>query len=206
MVVYENGKAKKADYRKFRIQSVKGPNDYASMYEVLTRRFVHAKKESEELLKKNMDFKFGSFTRYPDLILMDGGRGQVNIALQVLSELKLVIPVCGMVKDESHKTRGLYFNNIEIPIDTHSEGFRLITRIQDETHRFAIEYHRSLHNKTQIKSILDEIEGIGPTRRRALMKHFLSLEAIRNATIEELVQISEMNRSAAEAVYHFFHP
>ena len=206
MVVYENGKAKKADYRKFRIQSVKGPNDYASMYEILTRRFVHAKKESEELLKKNMDFKFGSFTRYPDLILMDGGRGQVNIALQVLSELKLVIPVCGMVKDESHKTRGLYFNNIEIPIDTHSEGFRLITRIQDETHRFAIEYHRSLHNKTQIKSILDEIEGIGPTRRRALMKHFLSLEAIRNATIEELVQISEMNRSAAEAVYHFFHP
>lgn len=206
MVVYENGKAKKADYRKFRIQSVKGSNDYASMYEVLTRRFVHAKKESEELLKKNMDFKFGSFTRYPDLILMDGGRGQVNIALQVLSELKLAIPVCGMVKDESHKTRGLYFNNIEIPIDTHSEGFRLITRIQDETHRFAIEYHRSLHNKTQIKSILDEIEGIGPTRRRALMKHFLSLEAIRNATIEELVQISEMNRSAAEAVYHFFHP
>lgn len=205
MVVYENGKAKKADYRKFRIQSVKGPNDYASMYEVLTRRFVHAKKESEELLKKNMDFRFGSFTRYPDLILMDGGRGQVNIALQVLSELKLVIPVCGMVKDENHKTRGLYFNNVEIPIDTHSEGFRLITRIQDETHRFAIEYHRSLHNKTQIKSILDEIEGIGPTRRRALMKYFLSLEAIGNATIEELVQVPEMNRSAAEAVYHFFH-
>lgn len=205
MVVYENGRAKKADYRKFRIQSVKGPNDYASMYEVLTRRFVHAKKESEELLKKNMDFRFGSFTRYPDLILMDGGRGQVNIALQVLSELKLVIPVCGMVKDENHKTRGLYFNNVEIPIDTHSEGFRLITRIQDETHRFAIEYHRSLHNKTQIKSILDEIEGIGPTRRRALMKYFLSLEAIGNATIEELVQVPEMNRSAAEAVYHFFH-
>ncbi len=205
MVVYENGKAKKADYRKFRIQSVKGPNDYASMYEVLTRRFVHAKKESEELLKKNMDFRFGSFTRYPDLILMDGGRGQVNIALQVLSELKLVIPVCGMVKDENHKTRGLYFNNVEIPIDTHSEGFRLITRIQDETHRFAIEYHRSLHNKTQIKSILDEIEGIGPIRRRALMKYFLSLEAIGNATIEELVQVPEMNRSAAEAVYHFFH-
>lgn len=205
MVVYENGKAKKADYRKFRIKWVKGPDDYASMYEVLTRRFEHAKREEEELAKKKIDADFGSFTRYPDLILMDGGRGQVNVALQVLAELGFRIPVCGMVKDENHRTRGLYFNNTEIPIDTHSEGFRLITRIQDETHRFAIEYHRSLRSKTQVKSILDDIEGIGPTRRRALMKHFQSLDAVREAEVEELAQLPEMNQSAAEAVYRFFH-
>lgn len=205
MVVYEKGKPKKADYRKFRIKWVKGADDYASMYEVLTRRFTHAIKEEQELSQKNIEKDFGSFTRYPDLIMMDGGKGQVNVALQVLLELGLSIPVCGMVKDDNHRTRGLYFNNQEIPIEINSEGFRLITRIQDETHRFAIEYHRSLRSKTQVKSILDDIEGIGVKRRRALMKQFQSLEAIKAADITELAALPEMNQSAAKAVYDFFH-
>ena len=205
MVVYENGKPKRNDYRKFKIKWVKGADDYASMHEVLTRRFTHGIKEEEELAKKNIDSSHGSFTRYPDLIMMDGGRGQVNIALQVLEELKLNIAVCGMVKDDNHRTRGLYYNNVEIPIDTRSEGFKLITRIQDETHRFAIEYHRSLRSKTQVRSILDEIDGVGDTRRRALMKHFMSLDAIKEADIDELAQVPSMNRLAAEKVFAFFH-
>lgn len=205
MVVYENGKPKRNDYRKFKIKWVQGADDYASMHEVLTRRFTHGIKEEEELKKRGLGKEHGSFTRYPDLILMDGGRGQVNIALDVLNELHLNIPVCGMVKDDNHRTRGLYYNNVEIPIDTHSEGFRLITRIQDETHRFAIEYHRSLRGKTQVHSILDDIEGIGAARRKALMKHYQSLEDIKAASVEELAEVPSMNRLSAEKVYEFFH-
>ena len=205
MVVYEKGKPKKADYRKFKIRTIQGPDDYASMYEVLTRRFTHGIREQEQLREKQMDESLGSFTRYPDLILMDGGKGQVGVALRVLSELKLDIAVCGMVKDDNHHTRGLYYNNRELPIDKSSELFKLITRIQDETHRFAIEYHRALRSKTQVKSILDDISGIGPTRRRALMKYFQSLEAIQEAEIEEIMKVPAMNRQAAERVYEFFH-
>ena len=205
MVVYEKGKPKRADYRKFKIKTVQGPDDYASLYEVLTRRFTHGIKERQELREKGMDEALGSFTKYPDLILMDGGKGQVGVALKVLSELNLNIAVCGMVKDDNHRTRGLYYNNQELPIDKSSELFRLITRIQDETHRFAIEYHRSLRQKRQVRSILDDIKGIGPTRRRALMKHFQSLEAVQSADVEELMKVPSMNRQAAEAVYFFFH-
>lgn len=205
MVVYENGKPKRNDYRKFKIKWVTGSDDYASMNEVLTRRFIHGKREKAELLEKNIDLEHGSFTRFPDLIMMDGGRGQVNIALKVMEELQLTIPVCGMVKDDNHRTRGLYFNNIEIPIDRNSEGFKLITRIQDETHRFAIEYHRSLRSKGQVHSILDDIPGIGQKRRKELMKNFLSLDAIKEATIEQLSIVPTMNERAAKRVYDFFH-
>ncbi len=197
MVVFENGKPNKAEYRKFRIKTVHGPDDYASMREVLTRRFSHGLKELEEGTEEK-------FSKFPDLILMDGGKGQVNIAEQVLYELGINIPVCGMVKDDKHRTRGLYFHNEELPMNQHSEGFRLLTRIQDETHRFAIEYHRSLRGKEQVHSILDEIEGIGPTRRRALMKAFGSQEAIRAASEEELAAVDSMNAAAAHAVYCFF--
>lgn len=204
MVVYEKGKPKRSDYRKFRIRSVSGPDDYACMREVLTRRFVHGMEESRELEGKDLGKEYGSFTRFPDLLLMDGGRGQVNIALQVLDELHISIPVCGMVKDDNHRTRGLYFHNVELPIDTHSEGFKLITRIQDEAHRFAIEYHRSLRSKAQVRSALDDIPGIGPARRKALMRRFGSLEEIRNATAEQLMELPEMNARSAEAVVSFF--
>lgn len=205
MVVYEKGKPKKSDYRKFRIKTVTGPDDYACMREVLTRRFTHGMEESKELTEKQIDKEFGSFTRFPDLLLMDGGRGQVNIALEVLAELGISIPVCGMVKDDNHRTRGLYFNNEELPIDTHSEGFKLITRIQDEAHRFAIEYHRSLHSKGQVKSSLDDIPGVGPARRKALMRHFDSIVDIKEATVEELCRIPEIPHNVAEGIYHFFH-
>lgn len=200
MVVYEKGKPKRSDYRKFKIKSVSGPDDYACMREVLTRRFRHGMEESKELEEQEMDQEYGSFTKFPDLILMDGGRGQVNIALSVLEELGINIPVCGMVKDDNHRTRGLYYHNIELPIDTHSEGFKLITRIQDEAHRFAIEYHRSLRSKTQVKSVLDDIPGVGPARRKALMRHFKSLEEIRQASVEELMEIPEMNERTAEEI------
>jgi excinuclease ABC subunit C len=205
MVVYEKGKPKKADYRKFKIRTIQGPDDYASMYEVLTRRFTHGQKELEERREKQLDESLGSFTKYPDLILMDGGKGQVGIALRVLSELKMNIPVCGMVKDDNHRTRGLYYDNQELPIDKSSELFKLITRIQDETHRFAIEYHRNLRQKSQVRSILDDISGIGPKRRRALMKYFQSLEAIQAAEVEEIMKVPTLNRQAAEEVYEFFH-
>ena len=204
MVVYEKGKPKRSDYRKFRIKTVAGPDDYACMREVLTRRFVHGMEEKEDFQSRDMDETFGSFTKFPDLLLMDGGRGQVNIALEVLQELHLDIPVCGMVKDDNHRTRGLYFNNVELPIDRHSEGFKLITRIQDEAHRFAIEYHRSLRSKSQVHSVLDEIPGIGPSRRKALMKYFRSIEEIRNAEVEELTEVSEIPRNVAEEIYRFF--
>ena len=194
MVVYEKGRPKRSDYRKFKIKWVQGPNDYASMEEVLTRRFTH-----------ESNGEFDSFARLPDLILMDGGRGQVNIALKVLNDLGIRIPVCGMVKDDHHRTRGLYFNNVEIPIDTSGEGFRLITRIQDEAHRFAIEYHRSLRSKEQVHSILDDIPGIGDTRRKALLRKFKSVENIRDASEEELAQTESMNAGSARQVYEFFH-
>ncbi|CDB00979.1 MAG: excinuclease ABC subunit UvrC [Lachnospiraceae bacterium] len=204
MVVYEKGKPKRSDYRKFKIKSVSGPDDYACMREVLTRRFRHGMEESRELEEQEMDQEYGSFTKFPDLILMDGGRGQVNIALSVLEELGIDIPVCGMVKDDNHRTRGLYYHNIELPIDTHSEGFKLITRIQDEAHRFAIEYHRSLRSKTQVRSVLDDIPGVGPARRKALMRHFKSLEEIRQATVEDLMEIPEMNERTAQEIVAFF--
>lgn len=211
MVVFEGGKPKKADYRKFKIKTVAGADDYASMKEVLTRRFEHAKQEwmklEETYHTQSMEElrEIGSFTRFPDLILMDGGRGQVNIALEVLKEQGISIPVCGMVKDDKHRTRGLYYQNIEIPMDTKSEGFHLITRIQDETHRFAIEYHRSLHGKVQTHSVLEEIKGIGATRRKVLMKQYASLESLKNATVEELAVLPSMNQKTAQAVYDFFH-
>lgn len=205
MVVYERGKPKRSDYRKFKIKTVQGPDDYASMEEVLTRRFSHGLDEQEEIKEKALEKEFGKFSTFPDLIMMDGGRGQVNVALRVLNRLDLKIPVCGMVKDDNHRTRGLYFHNVEIPIDTNSEGFKLITRIQDEAHRFAIEYHRSLRSKEQVHSILDDIEGIGPTRRKSLMRMFQSLEAIREAEVEELRKAPSMNEQSAQRVYEFFH-
>lgn len=271
MVVYENGKPKRNDYRKFKIKSVEGPNDYASMEEVLTRRFEHGLQEKQNLLERlvqegmkrqnaygrnrleqeemrqnqekgnqqegmgmdyvledieaglydgalsregqqdlddvayKLDMQLGSFTIFPDLILMDGGRGQVNIALEVLDKLHLNIPVCGMVKDDHHRTRGLYFNNVEIPIDTHSEGFRLITRIQDEAHRFAITYHKSLRGKQQVHSILDDIPGVGAVRRKQLMQHFHSLDELKNASVEQISKLPSMNEKVAKQIYEFFH-
>jgi len=193
MVVFEDGKPKKNDYRKFKIKTVKGPDDYSSMREVLTRRFIRAKQAST------------GFEVYPDLIMMDGGRGQVNIALEVLDELGLSIPVCGMVKDDNHNTRGLYYNNVEIPIDRRSEGFKLITRVQDEAHRFAIEYHRSLRSKAQVSSVLDNIEGIGPARRRALMKHFMDINRIREASVEKLMEVDGITERIAQNIYKYFH-
>jgi excinuclease ABC subunit C len=174
------------------------------MREVLSRRFLHGLQEREAFKEREADPEYGSFTKFPDLILMDGGRGQVNIALAVLEELHISVPVCGMVKDDHHRTRGLYFQNKELPIDRHSEGFKLIMRIQDEAHRFAIEYHRSLRGKAQVKSVLDEIPGVGPARRKALMRHFASIEEIRNASAEELAKIPEINRRAAWEIEAFF--
>jgi len=199
MVVYEKGKPKRSDYRKFRIKSVSGPDDYACMKEVLTRRFVHGLEERE-----TTDEKYGSFTRFPDLLLMDGGKGQVNIANQVLAELDLKIPVCGMVKDDNHRTRGLYYHNVEIPIDTHSEGFHLITRIQDEAHRFAIEYHRSLRSQSQVHSVLDEIPGVGPTRRKALMKSFASINELKVADAQTISEKANIPMHIAEGIAAFF--
>ncbi len=186
MVVYEKGRPKRSDYRKFRIRGVQGADDYASMEEMLTRRLSH-------------------YENYPDLIMMDGGKGQVNVALRVMEALQLQIPVCGMVKDDRHRTRGIYFRNQEIPISRDSEGFRLVTRIQDEAHRFAIEYHRSLRSKEQVHSVLDDIPGIGPARRKALMKAFQTLEDIRAADVETLASVDGMNARAAAQVYEFFH-
>lgn len=205
MVVFEKGKPKRSDYRKFKIKTVSGPDDYACMREVLTRRFVHGMEEQKELEEKNFESAFGSFTKFPDLLLMDGGKGQINIALQVLEELGLTIPVCGMVKDDNHNTRGLYYNNEEIEISRSSEGFKLITRIQDEAHRFAIEYHRSLRSKAQVKSVLDEIPGVGPSRRKALMRRFRSIEEVKNADVETLAGLDEIPESVARGIYEFFH-
>ena len=205
MVVFEQGKAKRSDYRKFRLRTVTGPDDYKSMEETLTRRFQHGKEEQQQILDQKLEQEMGSFNRFPDLIMMDGGRGQVNVALRVLEKLQLSIPVCGMVKDDNHRTRGLYYNNREIAFPPKNEAFDLITRIQDEAHRFAIEYHKLLRGKAQVRSIFDDISGIGPSRRKALVQQFKTIEAIRNATIEELQQTPGMNRSAATSVYDFFH-
>ncbi len=205
MVVYEKGRPKRSDYRKFKIRSVSGPDDYGCMKEVLSRRFLHGMEESRQLDERQIDREYGSFTKFPDLLLMDGGKGQVNVAQTVLDELHLTIPVCGMVKDDNHRTRGLYFNNVEIPIEHTSEGFKLITRIQDEAHRFAIEYHRSLRSKEQVHSILDDIQGIGPSRRKAIMKHFGSIEEIKNADVETLMNVPGIPRNIAEEIYSFFH-
>ena len=205
MIVYEKGRPKRSDYRKFKLRTVTGPDDYGSMYEVLTRRFTHGMQEQEEIKESEKEEETGSFNRFPYIIMMDGGKGQVNVCIQVLGELGLNIPVCGMVKDDNHRTRGLYYNNEEIPIDRHSEGFKLITRIQDEAHRFAIEYHRSLRSKAQVHSVLDDIEGIGETRRKALMRRYQSLDKIREASIEDLALTESMNERAAKQVYDFFH-
>ena len=205
MVVFERGKPKRSDYRKFRIRTVQGPNDYASLEEVLTRRFTHGLEEQEKLKKDELNKELGKFSSFPDLIMMDGGKGQVNIAERVLENLGLPIPVCGMVKDDYHRTRGLYFQGEELPIDTRSEGFKLITRVQDEAHRFAIEYHRSLRSKEQVHSVLDDIPGVGPKRRKALMRAFSSIEEIRAAGVEELAKVPSMNEASAHAVYAFFH-
>ncbi len=205
MAVYEKGRPCRSDYRRFKLRTVSGPDDYASMREVILRRFTHGMKEREENRGKQIGDEYGSFTRFPDLILIDGGKGQVNAALQVLGELELDIPVCGMVKDDSHRTRGLYYNNEEVPIDPQSEGFRLITRIQDEVHRFAVEYHRSLRGSAQVHSVLDDIPDIGPERRKNLMREYQSLDAIREADVESLAAVPSMTRRAAESVYAFFH-
>ena len=213
MVVFEKGKPTRSDYRKFRIKTVVGPNDYESMREVLTRRFSHGISEMRNAAKNSemtqgdtgSDATLSGFARFPDVIMMDGGRGQVNIALEVLDDLGLSIPVCGMVKDDHHRTRGLYYDNVEIPIDKSSEGFKLITRLQDEAHRFAIEYHKSLRGKNQVKSFLDDIPGIGPARRKALMRTFSGPDDMRAASVEQLLEIPELNREAAENVYNYFH-
>lgn len=210
MVVYEKGKPKRSDYRKFRMKTVAGPDDYACMHEVLTRRFQHGLDEREEIRREKgddengFDENFGSFTKFPDLLLMDGGRGQVNIAKQVLDELGIDIPICGMVKDDNHRTRGLYFNNLELPIDRNSEGFKLITRIQDEAHRFAITYHRSLRSKAQVHSVLDEIPGVGPSRRKALMKYFKSIEELRAADAAQISEVPGITANVAQEIYLFF--
>ena len=204
MVVYEKGKPKRSAYRKFKIRDIQGQDDYHSLEEVLKRRFTHGLKEQEALKEKGGDLALGSFSMFPDLILMDGGKGQVHIAQKVLMELGLDIPVCGMVKDDFHRTRGIYYEEQEIGIEKTSEAFRLVTRIQDEAHRFAIEYHRSLRGKTQVRSILEDIPGIGEARRKALMRCFGDIQKIREASVEELRQIPSMNAAAAEAVYTFF--
>ncbi len=199
MVVFEGGRPKTGDYRKFRIKGVKGADDYASLKEVIRRRLTHG---LEEISGKGREKGFSSM---PDLIMMDGGKGQVNVALEVIDELGLAIPVSGMVKDDHHRTRGLYYNGELIPIRTDSEGFKLITRIQDEAHRFAITYHRSLRQKAQVHSVLDDIPQIGPGRRRALMKHFSDIQAVKEADVVELASIPSMNAAAAQEVYRFFH-
>jgi excinuclease ABC subunit C len=188
MVVFENGKAKPNDYRKFKLKTISGPDDYASMREVLMRRFTDER-----------------FTVMPDILMMDGGKGQVNVALEVLNELGLNIPVCGMVKDDYHRTRGLYYNNNEIAFPANTLSFDMITRLQDEAHRFAIEYHKSLRSKSQIHSILEDIPGIGPARRKELLAYFKDINRIREAGIDELMSAPSMNKTAATAVYEFFH-
>ena len=204
MVVFENGKQKNSDYRKFKIKGVKKPDDYASMEEVITRRFKRYLADTPASSGESGALLHASFGKKPDLLMVDGGKGQVSVAEQVLFSMNLSIPVCGMVKDDRHRTRGLMYQNTEITMPRNSEGFRLITRIQDEVHRFALEYHRKLRADSQVKSVLDDIPGIGPTRRKSLMRHFKGIENIRKAGIEELAQVDAMNQKAAEAVYEFF--
>lgn len=205
MVVFEKGKPKKSDYRKFKIKTVAGPDDYECMREALTRRFSHGLSERNTVKEDEQGSGYVKFAKFPDLLLMDGGKGQVGVALEVLEDLGLDIPVCGMVKDDHHRTRGLLFNNEELPIDTHGEAFKLITRVQDEAHRFAIEYHRSLRTKNQVHSVLDEIPGVGPSRRLALMKAYASIEDVKAADEAELMEKAGLPANAARAVYEYFH-
>ena len=204
MIVYEDGRPKKNEYRKFRIRFTEGVSDVGSLAEVLYRRFRHGLRE-RQVLRETAPGQEEGFVHFPDLILMDGGTGQVHAAEAVLEELQLDIPVCGMVKDDRHRTRGLICRGREVPLDPHSEVFHLLTRIQDETHRFAIEYHRSLRGKAQVHSILDDIPGIGTARRRALLKAMPNIDTIRGASTDELAAVPGMNRSAAQNVYAFFH-
>ncbi len=203
MVVFEDGKAKRSDYRKFKIKTVIGANDYASMEEVIQRRISHALKERED--RKLHVSSENKFSKLPDLIMMDGGKIQIHAAENILSQFGLNIPVCGMIKDDRHRTRGLIYRDEEIYLPLSSEGFKLVTRIQDEVHRFAIEYHRKLRDKTMLHSVLDDINGIGEVRRKALLRHFGSVEEIKKAEIEELLEAEGMNQKAAEEVYRFFH-
>ena len=205
MVVFEKGKARRSDYRKFKIRTVAGPDDYRCMEEALTRRFSHGIRETAERSEKGLDPSLGSFTRFPDILMMDGGKGQVNVALKVLDDLGLSIPVCGMVKDDYHRTRGLYYNNEIIQFPKNSEAFRMITRLQDEAHRFAIEYHKSLRSKGQVHSVLDDIKGVGPARRKALMRYFKDIDKIRQASPDELMKAEGITARVADEIFSFFH-
>ena len=205
MVVFEKGKARRSDYRKFKIRTVAGPDDYRCMEEALTRRFSHGIRETAERSEKGLDPSLGSFTCFPDILMMDGGKGQVNVALKVLDDLGLSIPVCGMVKDDYHRTRGLYYNNEIIQFPKNSEAFRMITRLQDEAHRFAIEYHKSLRSKGQVHSVLDDIKGVGPARRKALMRYFKDIDKIRQASPDELMKAEGITARVADEIFSFFH-
>lgn len=205
MVVFEKGKAKRSDYRKFKIRTVAGPDDYRCMEEALERRFSHGIREQKEREEKGQDISFGSFTRFPDILMMDGGKGQVNIAVKVLEKMGLNIPVCGMVKDDFHRTRGLYYQNEIIDFPKNSEAFRMVTRLQDEAHRFAITYHKALRGKEQVHSVLDDIKGIGPARRKSLMKYFKDIGKIKEASVEELCKADGITEKTAEEIYRFFH-
>lgn len=205
MVVFEKGKAKRSDYRKFKIRTVAGPDDYRCMEEALERRFSHGIREQKEREEKGQDMSLGSFTRFPDILMMDGGKGQVNIAVKVLEKMGLNIPVCGMVKDDFHRTRGLYYQNEIIDFPKNSEAFRMVTRLQDEAHRFAITYHKALRGKEQVHSVLDDIKGIGPARRKSLMKYFKDIGKIKEASVEELCKADGITEKTAEEIYRFFH-
>ena len=204
MVVFEEGRAKNSDYRRFKIKTVKGANDYDSMREILTRRFNHGLEEVKAIQERNLKLSAGKFSNFPDLIMMDGGKGQVNIALEVLESLNINIPVCGLVKDDKHQTRGIVYNNKELIINRSSNLMQLIRRIQDEVHRFAITYHRSLRDKRTLHSILDDIPNVGEKRRRALLMKFGSVDNIKKATIEELLEVPSIDKKSAESIYIYF--
>lgn len=204
MIVFEEGRSKNSDYRRFRIKTVKGANDYDSMREILTRRFSHGLEEVKAIQESKLQFSSGKFSNFPDLIMMDGGKGQINIALEVLRDLNINIPVCGLVKDDKHATRGIIYNNEELIINRSSNLMQLIRRIQDEVHRFAITYHRSLRDKRTLHSVLDDIPNVGEKRRRALLMKFGSVDNIKNATLEQLLETPSINNKAAESIYQYF--
>lgn len=205
MVVLEEGKPKKSDYRRFKIKWIHGANDYASMQEIVYRRFCRGLEEREDLQKKNISIEQGKFSKLPDVVMIDGGLGHVQAVSKVFTELELEIPLCGMVKDEKHRTRGLIYKGKEVVIDKNSELFKMITRLQDEAHRFAISYHQNLRGKSSLYSILDDIPNIGPIRKKALLRQFGGIDGIKNATKEQLKEIEEMNEKAVESIYEFFH-
>ena len=204
MIVFEEGRSKNSDYRRFRIKTVKGANDYDSMREILTRRFSHGLEEVKAIQESKLQFSAGKFSNFPDLIMMDGGKGQINIALEVLRDLNINIPVCGLVKDDKHATRGIIYNNEELIINRSSNLMQLIRRIQDEVHRFAITYHRSLRDKRTLHSVLDDIPNVGEKRRRALLMKFGSVDNIKSATLEQLLETPSINNKAAESIYQYF--